>query len=172
MREGAHVVTPSIRHIPPQCCDPKIKYRSRMHYYLADQEARLVDPAASALLLDVEGNVTETSSANFLMVDGGTIVSPTTRNILLGISRATVIELAEQLGMRYAEHDIQVDHVIHANEAFLTSTPYCLMPVTRINGQPIGDGKPGETVRRLREAWNRLVGLDIERQILDGAKGC
>ncbi|HVX14064.1 MAG TPA: aminotransferase class IV [Pirellulales bacterium] len=171
LREGAHLVTPSIRHVPPQCCDPKIKYRSRMHYYLADQEARLVDPAAAALLLDLEGNVTETSAANFLMVEGGTIVSPTTRNTLPGISRATVIDLAAQLGIPFVERDIQVYHVINADEAFLTSTPYCLMPVARINGLPIGDGKPGKIVRRLRDAWNELVGLDIERQILEGSNG-
>ena len=66
MQHGAHVVTPSIRHVPPQCYDPKIKYRSRMHYYLADQEARAGDPEAIALLLDLDGNVTETSGANFL----------------------------------------------------------------------------------------------------------
>src|SRR5688572_4526005 len=89
MKDGAHVITPSIRHVPPQCFDPKMKYRSRMHYYLADQEARLVAPDAIALLLDLDGNVTETSGANFLLVQQGEIVSPTRRNILPGISRQT-----------------------------------------------------------------------------------
>ena len=70
---GQHFVTPSIRHVPPQCFDPKMKYRSRMHYYLADQEARLVDPDAAALLLDLDGNVTETSGANFFIVERGTV---------------------------------------------------------------------------------------------------
>lgn len=99
MQLGAHVVTPSIRHVPPQCYDPKMKYRSRMHYFLADHEARLVDPDAAALLLDLDGNVTETSGANFLLVERGSIVSPTLRNILPGISRQTVIELAAKLGI-------------------------------------------------------------------------
>ncbi|HWB07963.1 MAG TPA: aminotransferase class IV [Pirellulales bacterium] len=169
MRRGAHLVTPSVRHVPPQCVDPKIKYRSRMHYYLAEQEAKLVDPAASALLLDLDGNVTETSAANFLFVERGTIVSPTTRNTLPGVSRAVVIELAAQLGIGFVERDSQTYHVINADEAFLTSTPYCLMPVTRINGIPIGDGKPGPIFRRLLDAWSQLVGVDIERQILEGA---
>jgi branched-subunit amino acid aminotransferase/4-amino-4-deoxychorismate lyase len=170
METGAHLVTPSIRHVPPQCYDPKMKYRSRMHYFLADQEARLVDPDASALLLDLDGNVTETSGANFLMVERGTIVSPTLVNTLPGISRATVIELAEELGIPFVERDIQVFSVINADEAFLASTPYCLLPVTRINGLPIGDGKPGPVYRRLLEAWSRQVGLDIEKQILEGAR--
>jgi branched-chain amino acid aminotransferase len=166
MRLGAHLVTPSIRHVPPQCYDPKMKYRSRMHFYLADQEARLVDPEASALLLDLAGNVTETSTANFLIVERGTLVSPTTVNTLPGVSRATVIELAGKLGIPFAERDIQVYQVVNADEAFLTSTPYGVMPVTRINGLPIGDGQPGPMVRRLLAAWSTEVGLDIAQQIL------
>jgi branched-chain amino acid aminotransferase len=170
MRRGMHLITPSIRHVPPQCVDPKIKYRSRMHYYLGDREARLVDPEASALLLDLEGNMTETNAANFLFVERGTVVSPTTRNTLPGISRATVIELAAQLGIDFVERDSQPYQAINADEAFLTSTPYCMMPVTKINGIPIGDGKPGPIFRRLLDAWSKLVGLDIERQIFEGAE--
>jgi branched-chain amino acid aminotransferase len=169
MRAGSHLVTPSIRHVPPQCYDPKMKYRSRMHYYLADQEARLVDPEAAALLLDLEGNVTETSGANFLIVERGTIVSPTTRNTLPGISRATVIELAARLGIPFEQRDLQLFNCVNADEAFTTSTPYCIMPVTRINRIPVGDGKPGPVFRRLIEAWSGEAGLDIEAQILEGA---
>ena len=170
MQAGVHLVTPSIRHVPPQCYDPKMKYRSRMHYYLADQEARLVDPDAAALLLDLQGNVTETSGANFLMVERGTVVSPTTVNTLPGVSRAMVIQLCGKLGIPFVERDIQVFGVMNADEAFLTSTPYCLMPVTRINGAAIGDGRPGPMAKRLLAAWSEEVGLDIEKQIQDGAQ--
>jgi branched-chain amino acid aminotransferase len=166
MRHGAHLVTPSIRHVPPQCYDPKMKYRSRMHYYLADKEAQLVDPDATALLLDLDGNVTETSGANFLIVERGAITAPTTVNTLPGISRGRVIELAQQLGIRFVERDLQVYNVINADEAFLSSTPYCLLPVTRINGVAIGDGTPGPISRRLLRAWSEEVGLDIEKQVL------
>jgi len=170
MREGVHVVTPSIRHVPPQCYDPKMKYRSRMHYYLADQEARLADPDAVALLLDLAGNATETSGANFLIVERGAIVSPTLTNTLPGVSRATVIELAARLGIPFVERDVQVFSVINADEALLASTPYCLLPVTKINGLAIADGQPGPIFHRLLTAWSRDVGVDIEKQILDEAK--
>jgi branched-subunit amino acid aminotransferase/4-amino-4-deoxychorismate lyase len=170
LETGAHLVTPSIRHVPPQCFDPKMKYRSRMHYYLADKEAQLVDPDASALLLDLAGNVTETSGSNFLIVEQGTIVSPTLVNTLPGISRATVIELARQLDIPFEVRDIQVHAVINADEAFTSSTPYCLLPVTKINGLPIGDGRPGSVWRKLITAWGELVGMDIVQQIRDGAK--
>ena len=170
MLTGAHVVTPSIRHVPPQCYDPKVKYRSRMHFYLADQEVRRIDPEASALLLDLGGNIAETSTTNFLIVERGTIVSPTTVNTLPGISRAMVIELAQKLGIAFVERDLQVYNVMNADEAFLTSTPFCLMPVTKINGAPIGDGKPGAMTRRILAAWSAEVGLDIERQIQTGVR--
>ncbi len=166
MQFGAHLVTPSIRHVPPQCYDPKMKYRSRMHFFLADQEARLVDPEASALLLDLRGNVTETNTGNFLIVERGRLVSPLPVNILPGISRATVIELADRLGIPFTERDVQVFDVLNADEAFLTSTPYCMMPVTKVNGVTIGDGRPGAVYHRLIEAWSHEVGLDIVCQIV------
>jgi branched-chain amino acid aminotransferase len=169
IREGAHLVTPSIRHVPPQCIDPGVKHRSRMHFYLADQEARRIDQDASALLLDLDDNITETSTANFLFVEDGTIVSPSTHNILPGISRATVVELAAQLAIPFVERDAQIDQAIKSDEAFLTSTPYCLMPVTKINGSPVGSGRPGPIFRRLLDAWSQFVGVDIDRQIIEGA---
>jgi branched-chain amino acid aminotransferase len=141
-----------------------------MHYYLADQEARLVDSDASALLLDLDGNVAETSAANFLIVEDGTIVSPTLRNTLAGVSRATVIELAAQLGIPFEVRDFQPFDAINAAEAFLASTPYCLMPVTKINGILIGSGRPGPIYQRLIDAWSQLVGLDVLGQIVEGAK--
>src|SRR5262245_33126731 len=109
IENGIHLVIPSVRHIPPQCLDPAIKCRSRMHFYLADYEARQVDPKAAALLLDMNGHITETSTANFMMVESGTIVSPTLVNTLAGVSRATVIELAGRRGISVTERDITPD---------------------------------------------------------------
>ena len=161
MKDGVHLVTPSTRHVPPQCYDPNMKYRSRMHFYLADQEARLVDADAVALLLDLDGNVTETSGANFLMVENGTIVSPTLRNTLPGISRMTIIELAEALRIPFVVRDFQTFDVVNADEAFLATTSYCMMAVAKINGITIGSGRPGEVFAKLMAAWSREVDIDI-----------
>jgi branched-subunit amino acid aminotransferase/4-amino-4-deoxychorismate lyase len=168
--EGARVVTPSIRHVPPECVDPKIKCRSRMQWWLADQETHLVDPQAVSLCLDLQGNVTETSGANFLIVQEGTVVQPGPRNILPGVSQQTVRELCQRLGIGYEMRDFQVYDVINADEALLASTPYCLAPVTRINGLSIGDGAAGGAVfRRIIAAWSAMVGLDIVKQITAAA---
>jgi branched-chain amino acid aminotransferase len=170
MQAGAHLITPSVRHVPPQCYTPTMKYRSRLHFYVADKEAQEVDAEAVALLLDLHGNVTETATANFLMVEGGTIVSPSPANILPGISRATVIELARKLGIPFTERDLRLADATSAAEAFTTSTPYCLMPVTKINSVPIGNGRPGPVYRRLLDAWSQEVGVNIAEQIIEGAK--
>jgi len=167
-RDGAHVVTPAIRHIPPQCIDPKTKNRSRLHWHLADQQARAVDPQAISLLLDLDGNITECAGANFLVIKDRTIYSPTSRNILQGISLLTARDLAASLDLQWIEKDLQPYDVINADEAWLTTTPYCVAPATRINGIPIGSGQPGPLWRVMLKAWSDLAGLDIEAQILCG----
>lgn len=166
--EGAHVVTPSTRHIPPQCLDPKMKNRSRLHWWLADRQSQAVDPRAVSLLLDLAGNVTECAGANFVIVSGNTIVSPPPRNILQGVSLQTVKELAPGIGMEFVERDFQPYDVVNADEAWLTTTPYCVAPCTRINQTPIAAGRPGPWFRRMVASWSEAVGLDIEAQILAG----
>jgi len=170
LEHGAHAVTPSIRKIPAQCVDPKIKCRSRMNFFIAEKEVRLVDPDAICLMLDLDGNITEATGSNFLIVEKGRIVSPPCHLILPGISRQTVVELAGNMGIPFEERLIQVHDVINADEAFATTTPYSICPVTRINGIPIGDGKPGAIFGRLAAAWSALVGVDIIRQMVDGAE--
>jgi len=164
--EGAHVVTPGIRHIPPQCLDPKTKNRSRLHWWLADQQTRLVDPKAISLLLDLDGNITECAGSNFVIIKNSTIFSPTSRNILRGLSLETVCELAPQVGLKVVEKDIQPYDVITADEAWLTTTPYCMAPCTKINGIPIGNGQPGPLFQKMLTAWSERVGLDIATQIM------
>ncbi len=165
--QGAHVVTPSIRHLPPQCVDPKIKHRSRMYQWLGDQQTHQVDPQAFSLFLDLEGNVTETSGANFAIVRDSKVIAPTFRNSLPGISLLTVRELCSELGIGFEQQDFQVYDVVNADEALLLTTPYCLAPVTRINGSPIGSGEvQGPIFKRLIEAWSHRVNLDIVGQIL------
>jgi branched-chain amino acid aminotransferase len=168
--DGAHVVTPATRHIPPQCIDPKTKNRSRLHWHLADQQTRAVDPKAISLLLDLDGNITECAGSNFVIVNGNTVYSPTSRNILGGVSLQTVRELTEKMGLGWVEKDLQIYDVINADEAWLTTTPYCIAPATRINGVLIGDGKPGPLFHEVLHTWSESVGVDIAAQIQNAAE--
>jgi branched-chain amino acid aminotransferase len=165
-REGCHAVTPMSRAIPPQALDARIKNRSRMAYTLAEMEVKLVDPQAQGILLDLDGNVAENKGGNFFIVSEGVLKTPTTRNALAGISRATVLELAAELGIQTQVVDFQLYDIYTADEAFFTSTPYCIMPATRINGLDVGDGQVGTVTQRLLAAWSERVGMDIVGQAM------
>jgi branched-chain amino acid aminotransferase len=164
-REGQALVTTDVEQIPAKCWPPPLKCRSRMHYYLADRRAAAADPRARALLLDAEGFVTEASTANVLIYRAGEgLISPRYASILHGISLAVAVELAGQLGIPFCQRDLTPNDVAAADEMFLMSTTTCILPVTRFNGRPIGDGKPGGVFLRLLAAWSEMVGVDIVGQ--------
>ena len=86
------------------------------------------------------------------------------RNILQGISRGTVFDLAEQLNIPIVEEELQPYDLYTADEAFFASTSYCVLPVTRADKRDIADGKPGPITKQLLAAWSENVGLDIVDQ--------
>lgn len=164
-RAGQALRTTEVEQISPRCWPRELKCRSRMHYYLADRRADAVEPHSRALLLDADGCVTEASTANLLVYrrhEG--LVSPPTEKILRGISLSTAVELARRLGMPFSERELTPDDVAAADEAMLCSTPWCLMPVSRLNGRRIGQACPGDVFDRLIAAWSELVAVDIRKQ--------
>jgi branched-chain amino acid aminotransferase len=118
------------------------------------------------LLVDDRGNLTEGSGYNVFAVRDGRIVTPDARTVLGGVSRRFAIDLAGELGIEVAETDLQAFHLLTADEAFFTGTSPCVLPVTRADREPIGDGSPGPVTRRLLDAWSARVGLDIADQML------
>lgn len=166
---GIHLVTVSTRSIPDDVIASTVKHRSRLHWHLADREAKRIESAAMAVLTDHEGYLTETATGNLCLVEGETIFSPAS-HVLEGISRECLNELAASLPMIYEQQGrVTTDDLAGADEAFLTSTPTCLLPVTKFNGQPIGSGRPGPVFRKLIDAWSQAVGLDIVEQMQRGA---
>ena len=161
---GCHAVTSMSRAIPAQSLDARVKNRSRLFYTLADAESRLVDPEAQCVILDTDGYVSENKGGNIFAVTDGVIHTPTTENCLDGISRQTVLELAGKLGLPAHETRLQAYDLYTADEIFFTSTPYCIMPATRFNGLPVGNGQVGPITQRLLAAWSELVGMDIVAQ--------
>jgi branched-chain amino acid aminotransferase len=159
---GVHAVTPPGRHVSPQAWDPKIKTYSRLSCVMADLEARLVDPAATALMLDEYGNFTEALGGNIWLVQEGTLMTPTDRNILRGQTRNNVVDLAKKLNIPVIMKDLQPWHLYNCDEAFISTTcPGPLQPVGRFNGILIGKTLPGPLTERLAEAWSDWVGIDI-----------
>jgi len=86
------------------------------------------------------------------------------RGVLQGVSRAMVFDLGKELGIPVVEEDLQPYDVYTADEAFLTSTSPCVLPVTRVDRRPIGSGAPGPVVGRMLRAWSEIVGVDIVAQ--------
>ncbi|MBA8910554.1 aminotransferase class IV [Aminobacter ciceronei] len=163
-QEGISLVTPTSRAIPSQCIDRRIKSLSRLQFGIAEAEVKRIDAASMPLMLDLDGNVTETTAANFFVVQSGALVTAPDEDVLLGISRATVFELAEQLQIPVRKRKIQLNEVLRADEAFITGTSFCMLPVASINGRQIGASPPGLLFQQLLQAWNRILGIDIAEQ--------
>lgn len=163
---GINAVIPSQRAIPASLLEPKVKNRSRLHYMMANIEvSHWPGDNNWALLLDPDGFIAEGTGDNFFMVKDRLLITPEPRNILRGISRAYIFELASELGLQCSEKNIEPYDVIMADEAFMTGTPFCLLPVTKLNGIPIGSGEVGELTRALLARWGANVGVDIAAQI-------
>ena len=166
--KGINAVIPSQRAIPAQLLEPKVKNRSRIHYLMANIEvSQFAGEDNWALLLDPDGYIAEGTGDNFFIVKDGRILTPEGRNVLRGVSREYIFELSEQLGLECVEKNIEPYDVMMADEAFMTGTPFCLLPVTKLNGQNIGSGTPGEVTSALLSAWSDNVGVDIAQQIKD-----
>lgn len=167
--KGINAVITSQRAIPATLLDPKIKNRSRIFYLMANIEAsQMAGDDNWALLLDTSGFIAEGTGDNFFIVKDKTIISPEGRDILRGISREYVMkELCPQLGFQVIEKNIEPYDVYTADEAFMTGTPFCMLPVTRLNGLPIGNGKVGPVFTDILNKWSTNVGVDIAKQIND-----
>lgn len=164
--EGAPLVIPSTRRIPPQCLESKAKITNKMNHNMAAFEAKQVDPRAIPLMLDIDGNLSETSAHNFFLVIDGKLCTPTDRNVLGGITKAVIFDLAKQLGVEIVEGNYTPYDLYNAEEAFLASTSPTFVPVRTVNGAKIGKGAPGPVTVRLIAAWNKMVSMDIVDQAL------
>ena len=160
------VITPQ-RVIPSHLMEPKIKNRSRLFYLNANIEASLYKGENNwALMLDTDGFIAEGSGDNFFIVKNNQIISPEGRNMLRGISRSYVMnDLSKKLGLQVIEKNIEPYDVYDADEAFITGTPFCMLPVTSLNHIKIGEGKVGKIYTTLLKEWSQINKVDIKKQI-------
>ncbi len=164
---GVEAVIVDVKLVPENCWPPEMKCRSRMHYYLADRQAETRQPGARAILLDQDNFVGEGSTANVVayFADRG-LVTPRRSKVLPGVTQEVLYELADSLDIPHGEADLLPEEFAEADEIFFTSTSICLLPVVRLDGKPVGSGKPGPIYHRLMAAWSESVGIDIVQQAL------
>lgn len=163
---GINAVIPSQRAIPASLLEPKVKNRSRLHYLMANIEvSKYAGKNNWALLLDPDGFIAEGTGDNFFIIKDGKIITPEPRNILRGISREYIFELAKLLDIPCIEKNIEPYDVYEADEAFMTGTPFCLLPVVSLNSRKIANGQVGTIYKQLLTTWSNQVNVDIEAQI-------
>jgi branched-chain amino acid aminotransferase len=164
--DGCVLVTPSTRRIPPQSLEAKAKITNKMNHTVAAFEAKQVSPRATPLMLDLDGNISETHLGNFFFVSGGKLCTSTDRTVLGGVTRSTLFSLADEMGIPVVEADFTPYDVYCADEAFTASTSPSIVPVKSLNGTTIGTSIPGPVTLKLMREWEKMVGIDFVSQAL------
>jgi branched-chain amino acid aminotransferase len=153
---GITLVTSSMRRPSPDVLDPKIHSNNLLNSILAKIEANVAG-ADDAVLLDGRGFVAETNATHLFFVLDGVLRTPTTRACPEGITRATVLRLAEQTGVPTDVGDFSLTRLYSATEAFVTGTMGELTPVLAVDGRRIGSGEPGPLTKQLSAAYADLT---------------
>ena len=156
-RDGMAVIIAKTVRTAAAMVSPAAKTLNYLNNILAKIEA--IDAGvAEAIMLNVEGNIAECTGDNiFIVADGKLITPPQSAGVLVGITRAVVMDLAGKLGMEVVEKDITPAELYAADECFLTGTAAEVIPVTKVDGRQIGPGRPGEVTARLTNAFREFI---------------
>jgi branched-chain amino acid aminotransferase len=159
---GIRLVTAAIRRNSPQCVDSKIHHNNLINNILACIEANVAG-VDSALMLDLNGFVSETNDTNVFVVKKGIIYTPHADSCLPGITRALVMRLAREQGMKVVEKNVSLTEVYSADEMFTTGTMGELTPVLEVDGREIAKaaGAVTRVMQELHASWVRTQGTPI-----------
>ncbi|MDH5795246.1 MAG: branched-chain-amino-acid transaminase [Candidatus Bathyarchaeota archaeon] len=154
---GVSAVIVSTRRDIPSGTTHEIKSLNYLNSVLAKLEAHQAG-ADEAILLDSRGFVSEATVANLFVVKDGVVVTPPpTAGILSGITRMETMKLVNRLGFKLVERDITPFELINADEIFLTGTAAEIVPVVRLNGVKMGNGKPGPVSKKIIQEFHKLT---------------
>ena len=154
--QGLKLITSSIRRNPPQCVDSKIHHNNLINNILAKVEANVAGVDA-AVMMDIEGYVSEANATNIFFVRDGKVLTPFADSCLPGITRGIIIDLCKENGIPVAEKRISMAEMYSADECFTTGTMGELAPVAEIDGRKIGKGKEGNITGRLSRLHKELT---------------
>ncbi|CCQ94296.1 branched-chain amino-acid aminotransferase [[Clostridium] ultunense Esp] len=158
--KGLEVVSVSVRRNRPDVLSPNVKSLNYLNNILAKISAHQAG-VSEALLLNTEGYVAEGTGENvFLVKDGVILTPPVYLGALKGITRGAIIDIAKKLGYELKEQPFTLHDVYAADEIFLTGTAAEVVPIVKVDGRPIADGKPGVVTKHLLEGFRQLVTAD------------
>jgi branched-chain amino acid aminotransferase len=156
-RNGLEVVTVATRRNLPEAVSPKIKSLNYLNNIMAKIEANNAG-VLEAIMMSADGWVAECTGDNIFIVRNGKLLTPPTHiGALDGITRATVMGLAERMGIPCSEALFTRYDVFNAEECFLTGTAAEIIPVSKVDSRPIGTGKPGPITLKLVQAYKTLT---------------
>lgn len=155
--EGLEIITAAVRRNPAEGVNPQIKSLNYLNNILAKIEANMYG-ALEALILNTEDYVAECTGDNiFIIKDGKLITPPPYAGILVGITRNVIMELAKKQGISVEEKVFTRFEIFSADECFLTGTAAEVIPVVKLDGRPIGDGKPGPITKKLLSEFKEYI---------------
>ena len=147
--DGIRVITASTRRNTPQCLDSKIHHNNLLNNILASIEANVAG-VDSAIMLDIQGFVSETNDTNLFVVNKGVVMTPHADSCLPGLTRAMVLDICRGNGIPAEERNLSLTELYTADEVFTSGTMGELTPVLEADGRVIGDGRIGPLTRRLQ----------------------
>jgi branched-subunit amino acid aminotransferase/4-amino-4-deoxychorismate lyase len=147
--DGITVITSSIRRNTTQCLDSKIHHSNLLNNILASIEANVANVDA-AVMLDVNGFISETNDTNIFLVRGTTLLTPFADSCLPGLTRQMILDIAELEGIAAQEKNLSMTELYTADEVFTTGTMGELTPILMADGRTIGDGKCGPMTKKLQ----------------------
>ena len=152
---GIDLISASQRRNSPSTVDSKVHHNNMINNILPKIQANLAG-CADAIMLDLDGFVSETNATNIFMVDDGVLLTPHPDHCLPGITRATVLELAKELNIPTEVRRISLAEFHSADEVFTTGTMGELTPVRKIDGRIIGCGSRGPVTKQLQDVYQTL----------------
>jgi branched-chain amino acid aminotransferase len=156
-QKGMAIITSTVVRMHPNSLSPRIKSLNYLNNILARIEAADAG-VPEALMLNHEGNLAECTGDNVFIIRSGEVQTPATADgILEGVTRHVMLDLCRKLSIPCIEKSLQRHDIYIADECFLTGTAAEVVPVTRIDGRPIGAGTPGPITRRLMESFHHHV---------------
>ena len=155
--KGIALVTVTSRRIPSECLDPRIKSLNYLNNIMAKLEAKQAG-CLEAVMLNTQGFVAECTADNIFIVKEGRLLTPSVyHGALEGITRQTVMEIAEKIGIKSEETTLAPYDLYTADECFLTGTGAEIVPVVKIDGRVIGSGVPGKITKMLVENFKKYA---------------
>jgi branched-chain amino acid aminotransferase len=151
--KGFKLASVSVRKVPAMCLNPRVKSWNYLVHILARREA-LASGGDEAVIYDIHGYVSEGCGDNIFLVAGGALYTPPVQDALEGITRETVIEIAERDGLKVHETRLTSYDVYTADEIFVTGSGAGIIPVTEVDKREVSGGRMGEVTRRLSALYD------------------